>query len=72
MKDGNTTHLIIVTSDIADYVDEDSRDEAVNGSYTIEIYADETEARAAFKSWKKRTNMDLILVKVLDRASGKL
>ena len=72
MKDGATTHLIIVTSDISEHTNEDSREAAEDASVTVEIFADEKDARAAFKGWKKRTNMDILLVKILDRDEGTL
>jgi hypothetical protein len=70
LKDGKTSFLVIITSDIDEWTDKETREKAADGSYSVEMFADELEARARFVQARMRTNMDVILVKVLDRAEG--
>jgi hypothetical protein len=48
LKEGKTSFLVIITSDINEWVDEDSRAETEDGSFSIEMFSDELEARARF------------------------
>jgi hypothetical protein len=71
--DGPVTHLILITSDVGDYADDDAREDAFDGSTSVELHTSEAEATAAFNSWRAgRTNMDVILVKVEKRGRGRL